>query len=568
MKMLRFVGMVVLVALLVAVLRLPDAASPDPEHRYAALPLADFASAGRVAREGTGQPGMALLLLDYAVERQLPDARDCSALRASITAELLNDRSTTGRLWSLGVAVPLTGADWYQRLTGQSVADAFAYGPAAQEWPGGHDSLDDLLRAVRKPITTAFPTAAPALGIAAAAHATGALSPPLAGQLVQALQFVQSEPTNFLAVAAVQESILPLHQLARVCRSWADFQALLRSAASVDQVRLLTRLAGATPGGAHPLAQLLALTQTQAPDLTGPCLGRVTQQGIEGLDRLHDAMSHGPEGLRVALQHPELAKSVLAATAPAAARVTLGGGWWTAQRAAFGRLALAAKYGFVALLCLGVLVLLVPWGFFRDRFAPATPLAGLGQDHLRRAYALLLALTAVAISLLLILPSIAPAERAAADAAASGGSATADAPNAGIQTTEGGQTLALVLLLAAILIVQGGCYWIARRKLREVELGGSVAGSDAHATGLNPESPAAAALKLRRLENLDIFFDLPLYCGLALTIFAFILITTFGAGISRFLAYGSTFVGIVFAVLIRVAHLYPLRERLIHQASP
>ena len=114
---------------------------------------------------------------------------------------------------------------------------------------------------------------------------------------------------------------------------------------------------------------------------------------------------------------------------------------------------------------------------------------------------------------------------------------------------EKNQVLSLVVLFAVIMIVQGACLWMARRKLRDVET----------------DTFADASLKLRRLENLDIFFDLPLYCGLALTIFAFILISTFGAGVSRFLAYSSTFIGIIFAVILRVGHLYPLREKLINQ---
>jgi len=74
-------------------------------------------------------------------------------------------------------------------------------------------------------------------------------------------------------------------------------------------------------------------------------------------------------------------------------------------------------------------------------------------------------------------------------------------------------------------------------------------------------------MKLQRLENLDIFFDLPLYCGLALTIFAFILITAFGAEVSRFLAYAATLVGIIVAVILRVFYLYPLREQLIREGG-
>jgi len=115
--------------------------------------------------------------------------------------------------------------------------------------------------------------------------------------------------------------------------------------------------------------------------------------------------------------------------------------------------------------------------------------------------------------------------------------------------TDHNQALSMVILAIVVLFVQGVCWWTARRKLDEV------------AKDTVSDSPQ----KLRRLDNMEIFFDLPLYCGLALTILAFILISTFGAGVSRFLAYSSTFIGIIFSVVLRVWYVYPLRDKLITQ---
>ena len=98
-------------------------------------------------------------------------------------------------------------------------------------------------------------------------------------------------------------------------------------------------------------------------------------------------------------------------------------------------------------------------------------------------------------------------------------------------------------------MVQGLCWAVAQRRLREID----------------QNITMDRNLKLRQLENSDIFFDLPLYCGLAVTILAFILITTFGLGVTRFLAYASTLVGIVLSVGLRIFLLHPLKERLITQ---
>ena len=573
MKMLRFLCIGLLGVGLIALLQLPDAATDRPEQCYQRLAKNDFAAVANAAWQA-GQRGAAMLLLDCAADLHVADTRACAQLRAGYAAALLDDATPTGRLMAFGLTAPPAGENGYQGLAGQSVADYFAYGGGAQGWPpnNGHDPFQSLVRETRAAVVSIFPPAGPALLLTSAARATDALGAPLASQLSQALQFVRAEPTNALAVSTVQEAVMPLQQLGRPCKSWAVFHVLLKSAASVDQVKMLARVAAATPESARKLAQILAATETAATDLTSPCIGFVMQHGVAGLDDLHAALARGTAGLQLLLHNPALSVPSLNAAAPEASRFgVIGGTWWQAQQARFGRLALLAKYAVAALLCAVIFALLVPWPLFRDTFAPATPLAGLGAGHLLRAYWLVIVLAAVAVCLLLVLPAVTPSMppgppgaspelTAGAGGAALAGTVAAAAP-------EKSQTVSLVLLLLAILIVQGGCYWIARRKIREVELGRYAAGLDATIMGGDPDSAAAATLKLRRLENLDIFFDLPLYCGLALTIFAFILITTFGAGVSRFLAYGSTFVGIVFAVMIRVVYLYPLREKLIHRVA-
>lgn len=573
MKIIRILCLALLGLGLIAVLQLPDAAADRPEQWYPRLPENDFAAmANRAWLDG--RRGAALLLLDYATEQQLSGAAACVQLRAGYIAALLDDTTPGGSLTIFGMTLPATGANGYQGLAGQSVSDYFAYGGGAQGGPSGSspDVFQTLVRESRGAVVSVFPPAGPALILVSAARANDALNAALVGQLSQALRFVRAEPTNALAAFAVQESVMPIQQLGRPCKSWAVFQLLLRNAASVDQVKLLTRVAAATPESARKLAQILAVAETSAPELAGLCIGFVMQHGVAGLNNLHAALAKGPAGLLLVLRNPTLPAVTLNATAPAApGRQAFGGTWWEAQQAHFGRAALLLKYAMAALFCAAIFALLVPWQLFRDTFAPATPLAGLGASQLFRAYWLAIVLAALAVGLLLMLPAVTPPLPTPTPGATSeltaGAGGTAPVGSGAAATPDKSQTASLVLLLLAILIVQGGCYWIARRKIREVELGVADAVMDKSAAKGEPDSAAAAALKLRRLENLDIFFDLPLYCGLALTIFAFILITTFGAGVSRFLAYGSTFVGIVFSVIIRVVHLYPLREKLIHRVS-
>ena len=69
-------------------------------------------------------------------------------------------------------------------------------------------------------------------------------------------------------------------------------------------------------------------------------------------------------------------------------------------------------------------------------------------------------------------------------------------------------------------------------------------------------------IRLKKLENADLFLDLPLYFGLFGTVSSFV-IMSFNPHVSRLIAYSSTLVGIIFSVILRIALLYPLRQKFI-----
>ena len=75
-------------------------------------------------------------------------------------------------------------------------------------------------------------------------------------------------------------------------------------------------------------------------------------------------------------------------------------------------------------------------------------------------------------------------------------------------------------------------------------------------------SSDSCKLKLRKLENADIFFDVPLYVGLFGTVSAF-LVMTFSPQSSRLIAYSSTLIGIICSLILRLAMLWPLRQKLL-----
>ncbi|MDD2403537.1 MAG: hypothetical protein PHV75_02405 [Victivallaceae bacterium] len=80
------------------------------------------------------------------------------------------------------------------------------------------------------------------------------------------------------------------------------------------------------------------------------------------------------------------------------------------------------------------------------------------------------------------------------------------------------------------------------------------------------QSADSIHIKLKKMENADLFLDLPLYFGLFGTVSSFI-IMTFNPQISRLIAYSSTLVGIIFSVVLRITLQYPIKQRLIGQSQ-
>ena len=78
------------------------------------------------------------------------------------------------------------------------------------------------------------------------------------------------------------------------------------------------------------------------------------------------------------------------------------------------------------------------------------------------------------------------------------------------------------------------------------------------------DSDDTVKLKLRSLDNAEVFFDVPLYFGLFGTVSAF-LVMTFSPQSSRLIAYSSTLIGIIFSLILRLTLQYPLRRQLVRQ---
>ena len=76
------------------------------------------------------------------------------------------------------------------------------------------------------------------------------------------------------------------------------------------------------------------------------------------------------------------------------------------------------------------------------------------------------------------------------------------------------------------------------------------------------KSAESAAVKLAKLQNADIFLDLPLYIGLFGSVSSF-MVMSLNSTAGQLIAYSSTLIGIIFCTVMRLVLLYPLRSKLI-----
>ena len=543
MKILKVVWGLILFGALVVVVQLADLPQDSPAAKYQRLPDVSIRSIVE-AEWAVGRTESALLLLDYIVENDLPEKAEAIAARQKIFAQLGTESSPVFRLKASGWAAALADESSFDSLAGNTLADAALYGDIADlarqgSFDGNQDDFTAALNDIRGMVNV-FPPAEGAITLAKAARRAGAINESLTKQLRQVLGLMRADPKSALAVEKFKENFMPMFELAKRCRTWGEFETILQQADSTDQLLVLTKMASASPATAKHLGQVLSLAAYDGRPMVSSCLDHIMRQGPKGLDALYEAVAKGPAGLKFVVDHPTFTPQGLVPVAqsrPSALDFLQEN--YQALRFQYGAAVPALKYLLIAVLC-GLLVLLVIPGRYLEKLIarPGGPIAAPGALH----YLLSALAVGLVLSVLIYLLSLAtrPALQPSAVGAVAGespGSAIAD-------MTDNAFLSGTVVLLS--LVVHVVVWFFVRGKIRLVE----------------DDEGATPALRLKRLDNLDIFLDLPLFTGLALTVIALILIAL-NAGMSRLFAYTSTVVGILSAVSLRIRYVYPLKERLI-----
>jgi len=539
MKILKIVWGLILFGALVMVVQLADPPLDSPSALFERLPDTSLTKLADTQQSG-GDSQAALLMLDYAIENDLPDRPDAKLARKRIFSQLAAESTPVNQIKSAGWAGALGGGDSFESLAGSTIADAILYGDIADQARRGalDGDSDDFVAALNslRPMAMVFPPADGTITLVKAARRAGAINPSLTRQLRQMLVLMQADPKSSLSVEKFKENFMPMFELAKRCRTWGDFQTILLHADSPDQLKVLTKMASATPASAERLSVVLAVADLEGKPSAGACLDYILRQGPKGLDALYAALRKGAPGLAFVTEHSGFTPPP--ANSP---RTELGGlqRKYQSLRYQYGPGAAVLKYLLIAALC-GLLVLVVVPGRYLEKLIarPGGPVAAPGGIHYLSSALLVGAVLSVLAYLLSL--AVRPAIQPAAAAVAAGESTVVVAGQRSDSAFLSGTVVLMSLAIHAVV------WFFVRGKIRQVE----------------DDEEASPALRLKRLENLEIFLDLPLFTGLALTVIAFILITL-DAGMSRHFAYTSTVVGILSAVSLRIRYVYPLKERLI-----
>src|SRR5258706_7657680 len=170
---------------------------------------------------------------------------------------------------------------------------------------GSQDDFTTALNAIL-PMASVFPPAEGTITLVKAARRTGAINESLLNQLRQMLALMQADPKSALAVEKFKDNFMPMFELARHCRTWGEFETILRQADSPDQLKVLTKMASGTPAASRRLAQVLAVAAHDGRPLASACIDLIMRQGPRELDTLYAAMGKGAAGLQFVADHPEL----------------------------------------------------------------------------------------------------------------------------------------------------------------------------------------------------------------------------------------------------------------------
>jgi hypothetical protein len=375
----------------------------------------------------------------------------------------------------------------------------------------------------------------------------GALSEPMVKYLTRTFKFVaDNAKVASMAqdvAAEIKKIFIPVSELLSKLRSFVELKTIMKHAGDIEQLKVLVKMASGTQKAARQLTQILLVAGSNSK----ATINFMMKYGQKGMDSLHAALRKGPKGLKFIMENSTL-------IARSTKNVRKGQvAYWDYLKDGYRNLLL--KYGnwivlaqYIAIILIPILIFIlwIPKKVFKNlpfikKGLPKVMDSQESKNINSYAYGVTVGTLGLAIALIYFLYSSITYPSATIASTIQAGTEGGVYSN---NVDQNNPMVALIIMLLSVIahFVIG---IIVYQKVKSVQ-------SDT----INP-SP----VKLKRLENLDIFFDLPLFCGLLLTILSFILIT-YNVTLGRTFAYVSTIIGVISAVTLRVTLLYPLKETL------
>jgi len=537
----------------------PDPIQLGAKFDYNQLPDADLRQFAEEAWS-EGREESAILLLDYIIEQGMPDAPSALSQQNEWLETIAARKSALGKLQAVGWGALSGKVDSMEAFTGAALTDLIVIGDIRDLFvelvlEDDTDELIVLLSTVGI-VTTVFPPGEGVVIFLKAAKKSNALSGPLVAQLKRVLEIAKTSGGSTIAAANLKEIFVAFDALFSQCKSWAEATTLLKAARSLDEVKLLAKIAKSSKDGdgARRLAQMIQIAAKGGTKPVGDTLSYIQKHGEKGMDTIYEALRKGPKGLQFLAKHPTLSSRTLK-------NAKKGHIWavnditdfYHAAVIKHGILVVWAKRTLTAILWALLILLWVPrnlLGLFQKR-GNAKGKGEAGRDF--RPFGNQIA---AAIGIILIVLTVYGLSDATISSEASA-ETFADSPRGGTinmpaSVSSGaslGSTLSVGFLCLALLT--------------QILIG--VAGRSKIIEAKNDSAPSPLK-RLQLLENRDVWLDLPLFAGLGFTVFAFILISL-DAEMSRVLAYSSTVFGILSSVLLRLLVYQPARDELIRNCD-
>jgi len=369
-----------------------------------------------------------------------------------------------------------------------------------------------------------------------------ALSEPFVQYLKRGLSQIKNLDTAS-AIGKLNELLLPLYKLTENVKNLEQYKLLLRACKDNEAVKFISFMAKKNKKSLNDLTQILAVIGPKDGKFAQSVLDKIKQTDGKSIDLFKTACKKGKRGINIALTNPKLLQMTSRGAKLFSKFVP---NVWKTFAKAMPKLAKSCKAFLFAILSTLSSLCFIKFisSFFAKKSNPKDindilNLSSINNSSLinHKKLTIFLVLFIFFFALLLgfytsfIQISSAPL-------------------SFNLQSGNNNNFYEYIIILPFIIIVIAiliACFVHVRN----------------FANSIYTNQKLDSEQKLILIDNMDIYFDLPLYIGLGATILAFIIIVSTGAVNSRIIAYVATLAGILVTVFLRINILHNIKHNLL-----